>query len=121
MSGDRTSNSVLTSRDELTAKRTADHSRQVIPDTVRTPDRGRQEMLHRIRGNVPACSAIVQQFLRGKPAINPSRNARARRRGLHPAEPARDLAHHLIKSRQPPGRVCAVASGHRKICRHKPG
>ena len=35
-----------------------------------------EQVLHAIRAGVPARSAIVQQFTRGRPAINASRNAR---------------------------------------------
>jgi hypothetical protein len=34
---------------------------------------------------------------------------------LHPAEPARDLAHQLIEQPRPPAGVYAVASGHRTV------
>jgi hypothetical protein len=42
---------------------------------------------------------------------------------LHPAETRPDADHHLIKQPQPPARLYAVASGHRKIvvCCHEPG
>ncbi|MFJ2581836.1 transposase [Kitasatospora aureofaciens] len=41
---------------------------------------------------------------------------------LHPPKPARDPGHGLVEHRPPPGRVYAVARGHRTIFRspHKP-
>jgi hypothetical protein len=80
-------------------------------------------MLHPSGVASPAYSAIVQQFLRGKPASKPSTNPRARRRGSTLRKTRPDADHHLIKQPQPPARLYAVASGHRKIvvCCHETG
>src|SRR5215470_4155554 len=53
----------------------------VVTDCPGVPPGRGQQMLHTVRGDAPACSAIVQQFLRRSPDSNPSTNARARRRG----------------------------------------
>src|SRR4029450_6874749 len=93
----------------------------------------------------PACSAIVQQFLRGRSASSPSTNPLARRRGSSrpnppppppsdslrppappprppPAEPPRPPAKQLLQPRLPAGGInpYAVARGHRLIvgCSH---
>src|SRR5262245_232337 len=52
----------------------------VVIDCVGVPPSTRQQVLHPIGVASPACSAIVQQFLRRSPDSNPSTNARARRR-----------------------------------------
>jgi len=66
---------------------------------------------------------MVQQFLRGSSASRPSTNARTRAPGLHPAEPAPDPGHQLVKDAQPAAGAYAGASGHQTVftCRHKPG
>jgi hypothetical protein len=53
----------------------------VVADPVVVPDRPGQQVLHAVRVAWPACSAIVQQFLRGRSASSPSTNALARRLG----------------------------------------
>jgi hypothetical protein len=57
----------------------------------------------------PACSAIDQQFLRGRSASSPGTNARARRRG-----PTRETARDPPISSSNSPTVYAMASGHRK-------
>jgi hypothetical protein len=68
-------------------------------------------------------------LLRQPPAVlplgrrqQPQHELPGRAAGLHPAEPARDQAHQIIKQLPPPGRVYAVASGHSTIIgrRHNP-
>ena len=56
---------------------------QVIADRIGVPAGPAEQMLHPVRGEVrsPACSAIVQQFLRGRSASSPKTSLRARRRG----------------------------------------
>jgi hypothetical protein len=53
----------------------------VVADLVVVPDRPAQQVLQAVGVAWPACSAIVQQFLRGRSASSPSTNARACRRG----------------------------------------
>lgn len=69
-----------------------------------------------------ACSAIVQQFFRGRSARSPGASTRARRLASPQVKPARDPAHQAIEGTCPPGRVYAMASGHREIIkgRHNP-
>jgi hypothetical protein len=71
----------------------------------------------------PACSAIVQQFLRGSPAISPQHERAGPPPRLHPPEPPGYPAHQFLKQRTPPVRVYAVAIGHQTIIksRHNPG
>ena len=62
---------------------------EVIADAVLVPHRPAEQMLHPIRLGLPACSAIVQQFLRGRSESSPRTNALARRRGsTRPNRPA---------------------------------
>ena len=66
---------------------------EVITDPVVVPHRTGEQVLHPIGAGVPACSAIVQQFLRGSSASSPHTNALARRRGsTRPNRPATRLS-----------------------------
>jgi hypothetical protein len=61
----------------------------------------------------PACSAIVQQFVRGNPASNPSRNNPTRRRGSTRTNRDAIRATSSSKPRCQTIRVYAVARSHR--------
>src|SRR5215813_12355453 len=58
-----------------------DEGPHVIADPVGVPAGPGQQVPHLIRCAIPACSAIVQQFVRGNGASRPSTDPRARRRG----------------------------------------
>src|SRR3954468_21017701 len=59
----------------------------------------------------PACSAIVQQFLRGRSASNPSRNPRTRpRSSIRPNRPAIRSASSSTPAVQPAGPTLARAT-----------
>ena len=99
-----------------------DETAQIITHAIGVPPSPRQQMLHPIRGGVPGmlsdCPAVLarqagQQAQHERPRPAPR---------LHPAETRPDPEHQLIEQPQPPGRVYAMASGHRKIIksRHNP-
>jgi hypothetical protein len=103
-------------QDRLGVAQVLDHQgAHVVADRVVVPHRPGQQVLHPVRVGSPVCSAIVQQFLRGRSASNPSTNAPGPPPQLHPSKPARDPAHHLVEQLLPPGRFhgYAVARGHR--------
>src|SRR4051794_11079847 len=59
----------------------------------------------------PACSAIVQQFLRGRSANNPNRNRRTRRRhSIRPNRPAIRSLSSSTPDDQPAGPTLARAT-----------
>jgi hypothetical protein len=49
-----------------------DVAAHVIADRLGVPDRPAEQVLHPVWGGSPACSAIVQQFLRGNSALQRS-------------------------------------------------
>ena len=67
---------------------------KVVAHPVSVPFRAGQEVLHPSGDRSPACSAMVQQFLRGSPASSPRTNARALRRGstLQKRPPTRTIS-----------------------------
>lgn len=68
----------------------------------------------------PACSASVQQFLRGRSDSKPSTNALARRRGSTRAT-VPQCGPSGLEPVLPPGRIYAVTCGHRlNFCLHAP-
>ena len=87
----------------------------------RRPNRAAgQQVLHPARRRSPACSAIVQQFLRGRSAIRPSTNSRAWRRGS--ARPNRPAIRPISPSNAPAsgqGLGCGPRPPQDHPCRHK--
>ena len=63
----------------------------------------------------PACSAMVQQFLRGRSASSPSRNPADPASGLDPGEPTGHPIEQPCRLGLPTGWVLPVARGHRLI------
>jgi hypothetical protein len=98
---------------------------QVISHASFVPHRPGQQVLDPIGLGSPACSAILQQFLRGRSASSPSTNALARRRGsTRPNRAATRPSNPSRPTRQQAGsNPYAVASGHRRIfgCAHNTG
>ena len=100
-----------------------DIAAHVITHTIGIPPGPRQQMLHPIRRGIPGmlsdCPAVLARQRRQQPQHErPGMTPR-----LCPAETRADPEHQLIEHPQPPGKVYAVASGHRKIIMslHKPG
>jgi integrase-like protein len=101
-----------------------DIAAQVITDRIGVPARPARKCRIPPGAPSPACSAVVQQFFRGRSASSPSTNARARRRGStrgkRPATQGADarLRHTLATQATNRGmRLEAIAAlfGHRKM------
>jgi hypothetical protein len=70
----------------------------------------------------PACSAMVQQFLRGSPAIKPRMNARARRRGstLPNRPPIRSTSSSRMPSHRPGSTLWPAATARSsRVCTNR--
>ena len=63
----------------------------------------------------PACSAMVQQFFRGRSASSPSTNFPGPAAGLDPGEPPGHPIEQPVGLGRPSGGLYAVAHGHRLI------
>jgi hypothetical protein len=99
-----------------------DKTAQVIADTVGVPPGPGQQMLHPIRSRVPGVLGDRPAVLARQPGQQPQHERPRPPPRLNPAETRADPEHQLIQQPQPPGRVYAMASGHRKIIkgRHNP-
>jgi hypothetical protein len=79
-------------------------------------------MLHPIRRGVPGMLSDTPAVLAGQPGQQSQHERPRPPPWLNPPETRPDPEHQLIEQPQPPGRVYAMASGHRKIIksRHNP-
>jgi hypothetical protein len=96
---------------------------QIIADPIGVPARCGQEMLHPVRGAITGMLGDAPAVLARQVSQQPQHERPGPPAWLHPGKPATDPAHQLVQHPRPPGRVYAVACGHRKVLlsRHKPG
>jgi hypothetical protein len=83
-------------------------------DTVGVPAGPVEQVLHPVRTVLPACSAMLQQVLRGNSASIPRSNQVNRCR-VSTRGPARDLLEELTFQRRPQANLYAVACGNRIV------
>jgi hypothetical protein len=95
---------------------------QVITHPVGVPGRPRQKMLHPARAGLPGLLGNGPAVLARQAGQQPEHERPRPPPRLYPEKPVPDPQQQLVKHAQPPVRVYAVASGHRKIIigLHKP-
>jgi hypothetical protein len=99
-----------------------DEAAQVITHAIGVPARPGQQMLHPVRCGIPGMLSDRPAVLPWQVSQQPQHEHPCPPPGLNPGKPACDLAHQVIEHVLPPGKVYAMASGHRKIIksRHNP-